>query len=76
MAFSPDGNLLLVNDRYGYTSLWEMDKQSNGKLAGTYKTASEIKAIHWQDTRNVILAGVDGSGYEPQFYHLSLEGEW
>jgi len=76
MAFSPDGSLLLVNDRYAYTSLWKMDQQGNGQLVGTYTTASEIKAIHWQDTRHVILAGVDGSGYEPQLYHLALEGEW
>lgn len=76
MAFSPDGSLLLVNDCYAYTSLWKMDRQGNGQLVGTYKTASEIKAIHWQDTRHIILAGIDGSGYEPQFYHLALEGEW
>ncbi len=76
MAFSPDSSLLLVNDRYGYTSLWKMDQQGNGELVGTYTTANEIKAIHWQDTRHVILAGVDASGYEPQFYHLALEGQW
>ena len=76
MAFSPDGNLLLVNDRYANTSLWKMDEQGNGRLVGTYTTANEIKAIHWQDTRHVILAGVDASGYEPQFYHLALEGDW
>jgi len=76
MAFSPDGTLLLVNDRYAYTSLWKMDGQGNGQLVGTYTTANEIQAIHWQDTRHVILAGVDGSGYEPQIYHLVLEGNW
>ncbi len=76
MAFSPDGSLLLVNDRYANTWLWKLDAQGNGELAGTYTTATEVKALHWQDTRHILLGAIDASGYEPQIYHLALEGEW
>ncbi len=76
MAFSPDSSLLLVNDRYAYTSLWQMDQLDNGQLVGTYTTATEVKALHWQDNRHILLAAIDALGYEPQIYHLALEGEW
>ena len=49
-------------------------QESSCHLLGVYVAAYGIGAIHWQDTRHVLIADMGGKGNRVHFYRLVLEG--
>jgi WD40 repeat protein len=72
-GFSPDGRLLVSCDAIGQVLLWQVQQE---KLlpVGIYMAPYQVGAIHWQDSRHVILADLGGMHYRPHFHHLAVEG--
>lgn len=73
LSFSPDGRLLLSSDELGQVLLWRV-QQADLFPVGVYMASYKVGAIHWQDSRHVILADLGGTHYRPHFHHLALEG--
>lgn len=73
VGFSPDGRLLVSCDAIGQVLLW-LVQQEKLLPVGIYMAPYQVGAIHWQDSRYVILADLGGTHYRPHFHRLALEG--
>ena len=78
LSFSSDNRLLISTDTLGQVLFWYVDVPQRPVLAGVYRTAHEVKAVHWYDARHVVLVDSGGIKSHPDFhfYHLALEGDW
>lgn len=75
-GFSPDNHLITTGDMNGHIFLWQASGSERGRLLGAYVATYQIEAVHWLNTRTVLLADGGGPQFRPHFYRLVLEGEW
>lgn len=74
MTFSPDGHFLITCDSQGYVFFWEVSGERLGSLLGIYVAAHQVMAVHWQSSRDLLLADWGGLQCYPYLYRLKLEG--
>jgi WD40 repeat protein/serine/threonine protein kinase len=72
LALSPSGKLLISCDSNGQIRLWQIE-EGKSKLIALYQATYEVRAVHWEDERNLILADKGGTRYLPYLYYVRLE---